>query len=68
MKLEDLLEFSADKLKALSNEQLEALCKPFWDVTRPPIGEPKKSAVEKSLEKTGMSQEKLNILRSLGIK
>jgi len=35
MKLEDLLEMSADQLEKMTDKELEEWCKPFFDVTRP---------------------------------
>lgn len=35
MKLEDLLEMSADQLEKITDKELEDWCKPFFDVTRP---------------------------------
>ena len=37
MKLEELLECSADKLEALDDAQLEALLKPYFPLTRPEL-------------------------------
>jgi len=63
MTLEELLDCSADKLKAMTDEELRAYFEPYFDITRPERAVKAKAAPAISPD----MQLKLKQLASLGI-
>lgn len=66
MTIEELADLSADKLEALSNDQLTAILSPFYNVTRPELVQ-RNEPVSKvsSIVTASMSPEKRRALEAL---
>lgn len=68
MTLEDLLDMSADKLEAMSDEELIAYCSPYFNVTRPELA-PKPTSGIRPIQPSMSFKDKQDVaqLKELGI-
>ncbi len=63
MTIEELAELTGPKLAALSNEELEAILKPYYTVTRPEMVEKKKPKQQYTNIISNLSPEKIEALK-----
>lgn len=67
MNLEDLADLTADKLKALTDKELDDILSPYFNVTRPEIVQQNKPQLLKKVKPvSNISADRLKKLESLG--
>lgn len=68
MTLDELLDMSADKLEAMSDEELIAYCTPYFNITRPELA-PKPTSGIRQIQPAMSFKDKQDVaqLKELGI-
>lgn len=67
MTIEQLAEQTADKLKALSDEELDKVLRPYYTVTRPELIVRKEKKEEPQMYLTPAKKEALALLQESGV-